>query len=87
MNAVIRERDWETFATYHDELAAGVVADYLRRNECPAQVVGSAGTALEPGVRVMVPGELLHRARWLWAAADLTEAELQYLATGELPGN
>lgn len=55
MNAVIREREWETFAIYHDEVAAGVVADYLRRNECPAQVVGSAGTALEPGVRVMCP--------------------------------
>jgi hypothetical protein len=82
---VIRERGWECFAVYHDELSAGVVADYLRRNDCPAQVMGCAGTALDNGVRVLVPGELLHRARWLWAKADLTEAELQYLATGELP--
>jgi hypothetical protein len=86
-DVVIRERGWESFAIYHDELAAGVVAEYLRRNDCPAQVAGSAGTALEPSVRVLVPGELLHRARWLWATADLTEAELQYLATGELPGS
>lgn len=83
---MIRERGWESFAIYHDELAAGVVADYLCRNDCPAHVVGSAGVALEPGVRVVVPGELLHRAKWLWAKADLTEAELRYLATGELPG-
>ena len=26
---MIRERGWECFASYHDELAAGVVADYL----------------------------------------------------------
>lgn len=84
---MIRERGWECFAIYHDELAAEVVAGYLRRNECPAQIAGRAGAALDPGVRVIVPGELLHRARWLWAQADLTDAELQYLATGELPGD
>jgi hypothetical protein len=64
---VIRERGWKSFAVYHDELSAGVVADYLRRNDCPAQVMGCAGTALDNGVRVLVPGELLHRAQWLWA--------------------
>lgn len=88
MSAVIRERPWECFAIYHDELAAEVVAGYLRRNDCPAQIAGRAGAALDhPGVRVLVPGGLLHRARWLWAKSDLTEAELQYLATGELPGD
>jgi hypothetical protein len=49
-------------------------------------MAGNAGTALELGVRVLVPEELLHRARWLWTGAGLTEAELQYPATGELPG-
>ena len=83
---MIRERGWECFAVYHDELSAGVVAGYLRRNECPAEVLGSAGTALDNGIRVLVPGQLLNRARWLWASADLTEADLEYLATGELPG-
>lgn len=81
---MIRERGWECFAIYPNELAAGVVADYLRRSGCPAEVAGSAGTALDAGVRVVVPGELLHRAKWLWAKADMTEAELHYLATGEL---
>lgn len=81
---MIRERGWECFAIYRNELAAGVVANYLRLNDCPAEVAGSAGAALEAEVRVLVPGELLHRARWLWAKADLTDAELQYLATGKL---
>lgn len=86
LSNVIHQRGWECFAVYHDELAAGVVVDYLRRNDCPAQVMGRAGAGLDAGVQVLVPGELLHRARWLWAQADLTEAELHYLISGELPG-
>jgi len=82
---MIQERGWECFATYADELAATVVVDYLRRNDCPAQIAGTSGV-IDAGVRVLVPGELLHRARWLWAQADLTESELQYLISGELPG-
>jgi hypothetical protein len=37
---MIRERGWEKFAAYGDEVAAKVVADYLQRNDCPAQVTG-----------------------------------------------
>ena len=83
---MIRERGWECFAVYHDELAAGVVVDHLLRNDCPAQIAGRTGIGPDSGVRVLVPGELLHRAKWLWAQADLTEAELNYLISGELPG-
>lgn len=83
---MIKERGWERFATYSDELAAKVVVDYLHRHACPAQVGGSAGANIDSGVHVLVPGELLHRARWLWAQADLSEQELDFLASGELPG-
>jgi hypothetical protein len=78
--SMIHERGWECFASYHDELAAGVVADYL------CQVMGKRGAQLNDGVRVFVPGQLLHRAKWLWAQADLSEGELQFLISGELPG-
>lgn len=84
---MIPERGWQIFATYRDEIAAGVVVDYLRRNDCPAKVSGTVSADVDSSVNVLVPGELLHRARWLWSQADLTEAELQYLITGELPGN
>jgi hypothetical protein len=82
---MIKERGWERFATYGDELAAKVVVDYLHRHDCPARISGSAGTSIDSGVHVLVPGEFLHRARWLWAQADSTEQELHYLVSGELP--
>jgi hypothetical protein len=82
---MIRERGWERFAAYTDEASALLVAEYLRGNDCPAQVATkSPGVDLAPSVEVLVPGELLHRARWLWAQADLTEGELQFLITGKL---
>jgi hypothetical protein len=83
---MIRERGWERFVAYADEASASVVAEYLRRNDCPAHVVAaSPGPDLAPTAEVLVPGEFLHRARWLWAQADLTEAELEYLSTGKFP--
>ena len=84
---MIQERGWQIFAIYRDEIAAGVVVDYLRRNDCPAKVSGAVSADIDSRVSVLVPGELSHRARWLWSQADLTEGELQFLISGELPGN
>jgi hypothetical protein len=84
---MIQERGWQIFATYRDEIAAGVVVDYLRHNDCPAAVSGTVSADVDSHVNVLVPSELLHRARWLWSQADLTEGELQFLISGELPGN
>jgi hypothetical protein len=33
---------------------------------------------------VLVPSSLVHRAKWVLADSDLTDAELDYLATGKL---
>jgi hypothetical protein len=82
---MILERGWQCFAVYDNEVSAGVTADYLRRNNCPAEVAAKPFPDLQAGVQVVVPGELLHRARWLWSQADLSEAELHYLISGELP--
>ncbi len=84
---MIQERGWQIFATYRDEMAAGVVADYLRNNDCVAEVSGTVSAGLDSRVDVLVPAELMHRARWLWSQADFTDGELRYLATGELPGS
>jgi hypothetical protein len=33
---MIRERGWECFATYENELTATVVVNYLQQNDCPS---------------------------------------------------
>jgi hypothetical protein len=40
---------------------------------------------LETDFVLSVPESQLHRARWLLSEAEFTDAELTYLATGELP--
>lgn len=67
------------------------VAEYLALHDCPAQVFPVAPSfALTPMAEVRVPEEFLRRARHIWMSAevlgDLTEGELEYLATGKLPG-
>jgi hypothetical protein len=59
----------------------------LRSEGVPAEVVSD--TPILGEVRpceVRVPHELAHRARWLMAEAQFTDAELTFLATGKLEG-
>ena len=83
--------DWQCFLACPDEASAGPVAHYLRLHDCPALVVPVAPSfQLSPTAEVRVPAEFLRRAHHIWAAADtlggLTDGELEYLATGKLPG-
>jgi len=76
--------DWQTFETFNDEASAEALAGRLRLEDVPAEV---RRARLVPGVeefRIVVPADLVHRARWVMADATLTDAELTYLATGEL---
>jgi hypothetical protein len=77
---------WERFARYPDYVAAHIVAGLLENEGVPA-VVESIGVF--PDVTsfstIWVPKELAHRARWILAWPPPTEAELTFLATGELP--
>jgi hypothetical protein len=83
--------DWQCFLIVPDEASAAPVVHHLRLHDCPARVfAASPGFDLSPTVRILVPQEFLPRARHLWARADrlagLTDGELEYLATGRLPG-
>jgi hypothetical protein len=83
--------DWQCFLACPDEASAAPVAHYLRLHNCPAVVVPVPPSfVLAPTAEVRVPAEFLRRANHIWAAADtlggLTDGELEYLATGELPG-
>ena len=83
--------DWQCFLACPDEASAAPVAHYLRLHDCPALVFPvPPGFGLAPTAEVRVPAEFLRRAHHLWAVADalggLTDGELEYLATGQLPG-
>jgi hypothetical protein len=81
---------WRCFLILPDEASAAPVAHYLRLRDCPAFVaVQPPGFDLAPTARVLVPAEFLRRASHIWAQAaalkELSDGELEYLATGQLP--
>jgi hypothetical protein len=82
---------WQCFLACPDVACALPVAEYLRLHDCPALVVPVAPSFdLAPTAEVWVPADFLRRARHIWSVADtfgdLSEGELDYLATGELRG-
>lgn len=85
------EPDWRCFLACGDMACALPVAEYLRLHDCPAVVVPVPPSfALAPTAEVWVPADFLRRARHIWSTADtlsdLSEGELDYLATGQLRG-
>ena len=77
-------REWRRFSRYPNYLAAHIVAGLLENEGVPT-IVESFGVI--PGVdssAIWVPKELMHRARWILALSPPSDAELLFLATGEL---
>ena len=78
---------WDVVATFSDAPSAQALAVLFRGEGVPAEVVSD--TALLGEARrceIRVPSDLAHRARWLMSQALFTDAELTFLATGELDG-
>ena len=76
--------DWEAFAVYPHHIAAHIAAGLLENEGLPTII--TAWTAF-PGVAsatLWVPKHLMHRARWIVALSPPSDAELLFLATGEL---
>lgn len=79
-----RER-WQPFRTFFDRGSAEAMVVVLDSEGVPARVESSELVAgIESRYSVLVPSSLAHRARWVLADSDLTDSELDYLATGEL---
>ena len=75
-------------ASLYDISAAQSLAALLNAELVPAEVI--AGSQVIGGARVWdvtVPSTMLERARLLLAPSLLSDAELNYLATGALTGN
>jgi hypothetical protein len=78
---------WDVVATFFDVASAHAMAVLLRDEGVPAEVFSESsllGQARQCEVRV--PAELARRARWLMSQSQFTDAELTFLATGELDG-
>jgi hypothetical protein len=59
----------------------------FRAEGVPAEVISDTSLLGEARrCEIRVPPELAHRARWLMSQAKFTDAELTFLATGELEG-
>ncbi|MBS0379569.1 MAG: hypothetical protein JSS29_13850 [Proteobacteria bacterium] len=72
-------------ATYPDRITAQAMLGLLHESGIPA-VLETDGALPGPGSSyfLQVPAELVHRARWVLEAAQVSDRELNYLATREL---
>jgi len=81
----MNREEWQPFQTFSDRGSAEVLVVVLDSEGVPARVESSKLVAgIESRYCVLVPTSLVHRANWVLADSDLTDAELDYLATGEL---
>lgn len=80
--------DWVLFRSFPEFGPAEAMRVWLQHEGVPTAV---ESRALESGVGthycVFVARHLAHRARWLAAQLPPTDAELEFLATGKLPGS
>jgi hypothetical protein len=83
---MVLDQPWVRFMSFPDSASATAIAGYFEQNGVPSRVeAGSPGVDFSSVAFVLIQGQLAHRARWLLAQhADMTEAELQFLATGRL---
>ena len=76
---------WQEFAAYADAASAEVAAGLLRSEGVPVNVASDEPMpGLIQGFRLMVPPEMLHRARWVVSNAAFTDEELAFFATARL---
>ena len=78
--------DWAEFETYSSASEAEINAAFLRSEGIPTRVTvhsnlpGQAGSAL-----LWLDRSHFDRARWFLKLPPVTDAELEFLATGEYP--
>jgi hypothetical protein len=80
--------EWTPFRKVSDRPSAEALAELLLTRGVPARI---EERCLLPGVdgyfAVVIPTELLHRARWTVPELPFDERELTWLATGEFDPN
>ena len=74
--------DWEPLEDFGDRASAASIVGLLDTEGVPARIDESSPIpGLDEMFRVMVPSHLVDRAREIVAAMDISESELDVLAT------
>ena len=82
-----RDGEYEEFKTFPDRGPAESLHSWLEFEGVPSYVEPRGlSSAMETQFVVYVLKKLAHRARWITAQLPPTDAELEFLATGKLPG-
>ena len=74
--------EWCVFGEFPNAAEAEVIKSLLESEGVTAKI-----EIFDPinGVRLFIEANLVHRAIWIFKSSGYTEAELDFLATGELP--
>ena len=81
-----RAQEWEPFRAFLDRGVAEALAARLESEGVPTKVEAQRlEAAVEAQFVVSVTKNLAHRARWILAQLPPEEAEVYFMATGELP--
>jgi hypothetical protein len=78
--------DWSKFETYSSASKAEIAASFLRSESIPTRVTAHSNLPGQAGLATLwLDRSQFDRARWLLKLPPVTEAELEFLATGEFP--
>ena len=84
---MLNEGNWELFRAFHDRSPAEALRSWLDFEGVPCMLESRAlESAMEGSFCVFVDKSLAHRARWIVAQLPPSDEELDFLATGRLPG-
>jgi len=87
MHGRMNVNDWSIVATFGDRISAQALVGLLDSEKILCRLVSNEPLpGLGSEFAVMVPKNLLQRATRIRAEAHVSERELTYLATGQMPG-
>ena len=78
---------WSVVASFGDQISAQALSGLLKSESMPCMVISNAAVpGLGTEFSVLVPTPLLRKAELIREQNRVSDEELTYLATGELPG-
>lgn len=79
---------WSVVASFGDQISAQALSGLLKSESMPCMVLSNGAVpGLGTEFSVLVPTPQLQRANTVREQNRVSDEELTYLATGELPGN